>query len=169
MPSLSFAGPNPLQVACSKEKSLILASNCKDAKRRRPSQVKSTNLHPSRRKPQDRVLPVIDSGMRAEAALVKRMDVPGKTIPENVKYVLTTPQMSWMGNLGNPSGARYQSYLRIETIGPRAWPLTSVAFDEGTRCKLSTSSIIFRCLRHRGFATFGGTFAPIPSAHRREF
>lgn len=120
MPSLSFAGPNPLQVACSKEKSLILASNCKDAKRRRPSQVKSTNLHPSRRKPPDRVLPVIDSGMRAEAALVKKMDVAGKTIPENVKYVLTTPQMSWMGKPGNPSGARYQSYLRIEGMLQRS-------------------------------------------------
>lgn len=57
--------------------------------------------------------------MRAEAALIKNMDVVGKKPPEDVEYVPITPQMLLMEKPANPKGQRYHIWGLKECYNDR--------------------------------------------------
>lgn len=112
-PSLSFAGPNPLQIACSKGKPLFL--RIKLHRREKTSSLpgqKPQTFFTLTRSLQIEFYPSNDSGMTGEASLVKNMDVLGKN-PRRRGICFHNTADALDGKTWKPKGA---SYLGIEKM-----------------------------------------------------
>lgn len=127
-PSLSFAGPNPLQIACSKGKPLFL--RIKLHRREKTSSLPGQKPQTSftfTRSLQVEFYPSNDSGMTGEASPVKNMEVVGKKPAKTWNMFPQHRRCFGWKNLETQRGIISGDWKNGTTIGPTALSATYLA------------------------------------------